>query len=51
MNDATQSNSRKKLLLLAGIAFVPFLLRMDVFSRLVLRPQTRKIMANYSAAP
>ena len=52
MNDATLSNSRKKLLLLAGIAFVPLLLRMGCFfSRLVLRPQTRKIMADSFSRP
>ena len=31
MNDATQSNSRKKLLLLAGIAFVPLFIAYGMF--------------------
>ena len=33
MNDATQSNSRKKLLLLAGIAFVPLFIAYGMFFR------------------
>ena len=42
MNDATQSNSRKKLLLLAGIAFVPSFIAYGMFFAPGLAPSDTK---------